>query len=918
MPTGYWSAEALAPSETQAPAPAPQAAFPSEASSDFTAGDKRFILDLKVFEITTQRKVGSMRDPKDTTAYTGNRADGDSTNIYGNVYGDVHFPGGPREASEPSPRQCLRDLRVTDPREDRARIEGDKDKLLRDCYAWILNDASFQRWRTQSESRLLWIKGDPGKGKTMMTMGLIAELSCSGPSYVVVPKKRRLVDEPEPLLSFFFCQNTLPALNNAVAVLRGLVYMLVTQREDLLRHVQKRYNAVGRQLFEGHNAVYALREMLSDILNDPSLPPTYLLIDALDECTSGLSELLHIITDASLGRRSNVKWLVTSRNLPEIERYLQPDSCGVKVSLEVKASHVSRAVAAFVEYKVQRLATGQRYDPRLQAEVQQQLRGKAEGTFLWVSLVCKELEGVPLYRTREVLQALPPGLDPLYDRMMALITAQDARTVEYCRAVLRSLTLAFRPLQREELVVAAGLPTYHFQDVQAVVDLVSRCGSFLNVREGVVSFVHLSAKDYFTAGNGRQVFDRPLAVEQGRLTERLLDAMASTLRRDMCSLQKPGVRTLQATSRVQDSCLRQIAYACEYWIQHLQAGGDHCRGILADGDKVHSFFGKHLLHWLEAMSLLQKMPEAILRLRQLQQLQSSLSVAESATVSKIVHDALRFAMWCGSGIQKALLQVYYGALVFAPEQSVVRQQYAQEAPKGVRVKRGLDKDWGALLQTLEGHTSGVMSVAFSADGDRLASASHDETVRVWDAKTGKALHKLEGHSNWVSSVAFSADGDRLASASHDETVRVWDAKTGQLLHTLEGHSHYVSSVAFSADGDRLASASYDMTVRVWDAKTGQVLHTLEGHTLYVSSVAFSADGDRLASASYDKTVRVWDAKTGQLLHTLEGHSSIVTSVAFSADGDRLASASHDKTVRVWDAKTGQLLHTFERVAWSKS
>ncbi|KAF2625735.1 hypothetical protein BU25DRAFT_110109 [Macroventuria anomochaeta] len=114
---------------------------------------------------------------RDNTTYTGNRADGDSTNIYGNVYGDVHFPGRPREAGEPSLHQCLHDLRVTDPREDRARIEGDKDRLLRDCYAWILDDASFQQWRTQDESRLLWIKSDPGKGKTMMTMGLIAELS---------------------------------------------------------------------------------------------------------------------------------------------------------------------------------------------------------------------------------------------------------------------------------------------------------------------------------------------------------------------------------------------------------------------------------------------------------------------------------------------------------------------------------------------------------------------------------------------------------------------------------------------------------------------------------------------------------------------------------------------------------------------
>jgi hypothetical protein len=555
---------------------------------------------------------------RDTTTYSGNRADGDSTNTYGNVYGGVHLTGRSSAPGEPAANRCLRDLQVTDPREDRARIEGDKDRLLRDCYAWILDDASFQQWRTQDASRLLWIKGDPGKGKTMMTMGVIDELSQSMPLDVVATKRRRLNNEPPSLLSFFFCQNTVPGLNDALSILRGLVYMLVDQRRDLLRFVQQRYETVGKRLFEGFNAIYTLRQILSEMLDDASLPPTYLLVDALDECTSGLPELLRIITDDNIGRRSRVKWLVTSRNIPDIERYLQPDPLGVKVSLEVKASYVSRAVATFVEDKVQRLVAVQKYDSSLQADVQRQLRDKADGTFLWVSLVCKELEKVPLYRTREVLQALPPGLDPLYDRMMAQIEAQDARTADYCKRVLRAVTIAFRPLRLKELVVVSGLPSDQFHHFQAVADLVSYCGSFLTIHQDAVSFVHLSAKDYLMSSKGWHVFDGTAVEEHRRLTYRLLNAMRNLLQRDICGLEKTEAQTEELAGRMEDSVLAQIAYACEYWVDHLcESNIIASEDVLQDSGAVDLFLREKFLYWLEALSLCKSMSKGIISIEKL-------------------------------------------------------------------------------------------------------------------------------------------------------------------------------------------------------------------------------------------------------------------------------------------------------------
>ncbi|EAW38158.1 NB-ARC domain-containing protein [Lyngbya sp. PCC 8106] len=233
----------------------------------------------------------------------------------------------------------------------------------------------------------------------------------------------------------------------------------------------------------------------------------------------------------------------------------------------------------------------------------------------------------------------------------------------------------------------------------------------------------------------------------------------------------------------------------------------------------------------------------------------------------------------------------------------IRQAYLQNYPLHNVNFSHCDLSRSVFTETL----GNILSAAFSPKG--LATCDTDCNIRLWEVKTGKLVAICQGHPNWVRSVAFSPDGEMLASGGADRLVKLWNVETGACIKTYSGHEGEVFSVAFSSDGTKIASGSGDCTVKLWDTHTGQCLNTLSGHTDWVRSVAFSPTTDRVASGSQDQTMRIWDVKTGDCLKICHEHQGWVRSVAFNGNGSLLASGSSDHNINLWKGDTGEYLKT---------
>ncbi|OQU96312.1 Ankyrin repeat-containing protein isoform 1 [Cladophialophora immunda] len=297
--------------------------------------------------------------------------------------------------------------------------------------------------------------------------------------------------------AYFFCDNKHEARKTATSILRGLIWQLLRRHEDLFEHILSDFKSQQDRLFENFEALWRI---LSKMLRDPKSGDAFLLIDALDECEElsreGLIDSLELLANEAC---DDCKVLITCR--PGYDKRNKLDE--ISTCIRVDTGKINQDLSYFISSRVDDISRRKKWHPALQGDVQMALNEKAQGTFLWVSLVVKDLERTKKHQVRQKLETLPTGLDEIYDRILSGIESERAQDA---LLVLQCIIAARRPLTTSELAMAFILGVCESEanelpsedKLDEFREIHTMCGDIVYVDrdDETVNLIHQSAKDY--------------------------------------------------------------------------------------------------------------------------------------------------------------------------------------------------------------------------------------------------------------------------------------------------------------------------------------------------------------------------------------------------------------------------------------
>jgi len=691
--------------------------------------------------------------------------------------------------------------------------------------------AEIDSWLEKPESRVFFIIGDPGAGKSAIMA--------------------RLVERHPQVVAYHFCISGLADSLNPNLFVRSIAAQLATQL-DSYRHALESTEL--ERILEKDPGTLMRRLVADPLKAEQAEKPVLILVDALDEASDhGQNDIAKVLYERLDDLPSWVRLVLSSRKVPKImDRFNQYGPHEIDASENENLQDISAYLEKkFSEPELASLFFDSRVEPK---DIAALLCKKGDGNFLYVTQAVEAIKRGRLdLRNAE---AFPEGLIGVYSTFFNRLYP-GGEGYESVRQLLGVLLVARQPLSIERIVDFLEL-----DDFEVRVNL-QKLAAFFPERNGLYQAFHKSVSDWLQGKVGQDMtFVVNVQASHRLIADKLLAAYQKSRKDEFIISHLP--------SHLRES--RQ-------W--------DKLVSLLTDFDFIEAKCRAGLLYQLilDYMTSLESMPKGKLS----EKLSEYYSLVDSY-----------------SHIFKDHPEYLYNVAAVQPDCSEItkpaREKLNAEGIPWIHWAN-LPQAKNPYIRTLSGHLAWVRACCYSPDGQRIVSASSDNTLKIWNARTGRDIVTLAGHSSSVLACGFSPDGRRVVSASRDNTLKIWSAETGEEITTLVGHSGWVSGCSYSPDGKNVVSASWDKTLKIWDEKTGTELATLLGHTDSVSACVYSSDGHSIVSASDDKMLKIWDARTATEIATLRGHNGAVIACSYSANGRHVVSASWDRTLKVWDVKT---------------
>ena len=464
------------------------------------------------------------------------------------------------DPKEGEAQACLAALFLTNPLDDREQLIQAKGSRVDGTCEWIKSNELYDSW-LHSHSQLLWLSGDPGKGKTMLSIFLAEELE---------QMAKRTQDK---LFLQYFCDNKDEKRKTAVSIIRGLIFQLLQSCQKLFDHILPSFKIQKDSLFTA-SSFETLWRIFGSMVRDPIIGTAYCVLDGLDECDEISLEVLLKKFAALLSAKTNglpachLNLIVVSRDFPDIIPELL--SSFPHICLDPDAdTEVNDDIQLFIKNKVDYLATRKQYPEPLRVRVEEVFQNRAQGTFLWIGIVAKVLEKYKAVNDVEkALDDFPPGLEKLYARMLLQIAIGRR---EIAAKILCWVVMAVRPLTLPELSIAIETtvrPSAILSRDEVVRDQVLNCGYFLTIEGDKVGLIHQSAKDYLL----RKTSDPDPKLEHFRVKEEAVNLEIT--RKCLDYLQQGALAAGAVDLKSDNSHLKAfplLSYAVLYWPEHARS-----------------------------------------------------------------------------------------------------------------------------------------------------------------------------------------------------------------------------------------------------------------------------------------------------------------------------------------------------------